>query len=162
MMTDEQKKEVVLIAAVGCDRETAARYVGCSLEQLNTAALADPDFAARVRRAEAGCELAHMRSIQQAAKDPKNWRASVWWLERRMPERYAKREAGTVSRRELTRFLKAVAAGLVGALERDEDRERVRQTLKELTGSLNDPLAIEQAAVDSNDAVEQAELEERP
>ena len=48
----------------------------------------DAEFVANVRRAEASVELSHMRNVQQAAKDKKDWRASVWWLERRSPERF--------------------------------------------------------------------------
>ena len=59
--------------------------------------LRDADFAAEVRRAEAPVELSHMRNVQNAAQDGKNWRASVWWLERRSPERFGPRGAGTVT-----------------------------------------------------------------
>ncbi len=151
MLNDEQKNEAVLIASVGCDRETVASYLGCNLDEMNVAAIEDPDFAKRYRRAEAGCELAHMRAVQQAAKDEKNWRASVWWLERRLPERYGKRGPGTVGRRDLVQFLKAVATGIAGAVQNDDDRQRVIETLQGITGKLTDPLSIEQAEVDSEE-----------
>lgn len=155
MLSDEQKREAVLIASVGCDRETAAKYIGCRLEQLNDEFAFDPVFASDMRRAEAGCELAHMRSIQQAARDERHWRASVWWLERRLPERYARRDAGSVTRRDLMCFLSAVATAVAEAVRDEEDRRRVLETLGELAESLADPLLIEQAeAQDQDEATE--------
>ncbi|QDT70484.1 hypothetical protein MalM25_34320 [Planctomycetes bacterium MalM25] len=143
MLTDEQKREALLIASVGCDRETAAKYIGCSLQQLNATAYGEPDFAEQLRRAEAGCELAHMRNIQQAARDERHWRASVWWLERRLPERYARRDAGAVGRRDLVGFLSKLSGDLAGLLRDTEDRERVLNRLKEAGESLSDPLLVE-------------------
>lgn len=143
-LTDEQKREAVLIASVGCDRETAAKYVGCTLDQLTDTSQRDNEFAEQLRRAEAGCELAHMRSIQQAAKDERHWRASVWWLERRLPERYARRDADAVSRRDLVRFLGAVATGVASAVKDESDRQRVLVTLSQLAEAVSDPLLLEQ------------------
>ncbi|WP_146445271.1 hypothetical protein [Botrimarina colliarenosi] len=142
-MSAEQKREAVLIVSVGCDRETAARYVGCRLEQLNEELANDGSFAAELRHAEAGSELTHMRNIQQAARDERHWRASVWWLERRLPERYARREAGSVTRRDLLRFLGSVASGVAAAVRNEEDRQRVLDSLGELAEALNDPLHLE-------------------
>ena len=87
-LTDEQKGQICGILSVGCDRETAANFVGCSLADIRRAMQHDRAFAANVRRTEAGVELSHMRTVQEAAKEAKNWRASVWWLERRSPERF--------------------------------------------------------------------------
>ena len=141
-LSDEQKREVVLIATVGCDQETAAKYVNCSVEQMGEEMLRDPRFGADVRRAEAGCELAHMRCVQQATRQEGPWRASVWWLERRFPERYGRRDAGAIGRRDLVRFLGAVAGGLAGAIRSEEDRRRVLDALSEFAESLVDPLSF--------------------
>lgn len=145
MLTDDQRREALLIASVGCDRETAAKYVGCNLQQLNATVYGEPEFAEQLRRAEAGCELAHMRNIQQAARDERHWRASVWWLERRLPDRYARRDAGAISRRELAGFLSRLSADLAGLLRDAGDRDRVLEKLKEAGESLEDPLLIEQS-----------------
>lgn len=131
MLTDEQKRDVVLIASVGCDRETAAKYVGCRVEQLSGALAGDDGFANEVRRAEAGCELAHMRSVQQAARDEKHWRASVWWLERRLPERYAPRGADVIGRREMESFFTSVAESMAAEVNNEDDRRRVMEKLNE-------------------------------
>jgi hypothetical protein len=140
-LTEDQKREAVAIVALGCDRETAAKYVGCTVQQLGDEARRDPGFAAEVRRAEAGCELGHMRVVQQAAREQKQWRASLWWLERRAPDRYARRDAGTVTRRELGRFLHAVAGGIAAEVRDEDDRRRVLDRLALLADSIADPLA---------------------
>jgi alpha-galactosidase/6-phospho-beta-glucosidase family protein len=44
-----------------------------------------------VERAEAKAEEFHLKNIKDASK--KNWFASAWYLERKHPERWAKREA---------------------------------------------------------------------
>jgi hypothetical protein len=141
-LSDEQKREVVLIATVGCDQETAAKYVNCSVEQIGEEMVRDPRFGADVRRAEAGCELGHMRCVQQATRQEGPWRASVWWLERRFPERYGRRDAGTIGRRDLVRFLGAVAGGLASAIRSEEDRQRVLDALSEFAESLVEPLSF--------------------
>lgn len=43
-----------------------------------------------VERAEAKAEEFHLKNIKDASK--KNWFASAWYLERKHPERWAKRE----------------------------------------------------------------------
>lgn len=132
MLSDEQKKDATLVAMVGCDRETIAKYVGCTADDLLAATQADPAFAADLRRAEAGCELAHMRSVQQAARDERHWRASVWWLERRLPSRYARRAADAVGRDELSRFLAAVAQVVATNVEGEAERRAVLLAIERL------------------------------
>lgn len=148
MLTEEQRREAVLIASVGCDRETVAKYIGCGLEELATAILVDRAFGQELGRAEAACELAHMRNLQQAGRDVRHWRASVWWLERRVPERYAKREARSVGRRDLVAFLREVAGSIASAVRHEDDRERVIAELKTLSENAADPLRIAGEAVE--------------
>lgn len=145
MLSEESKSEVVLILSVGCDRETAAKYVGCRLDELHQELAADQGFAGRVRRAEAGCELAHMRCVHQASRDEKHWRASVWWLERQRPERYARREPGAIGSQELVTFLGALAGDLADVLDDQSHRERALEAVARLSKAMGDPLAIEEA-----------------
>ncbi|MGI9457214.1 MAG: hypothetical protein ACR2NU_11680 [Aeoliella sp.] len=81
-MTDQQQQEICSVASVGCPRETAAASVGVSVDQIEAEIQANPAFAARLHRAEAMIEITHMQNVRQASKEEKNWRASVWWLER--------------------------------------------------------------------------------
>jgi hypothetical protein len=140
-LSAEQKAQVYGILSVGCDRETAANFVGCSPAEIARAMRHDKGFAATVRRTEAAAELSHMRTVHKAAKDEKNWRASVWWLERRSPERFGSRGAGTVTARHLKAFLTILGEGLNSDIHDPTDRERVMSRFKEyqtLIDDLND------------------------
>jgi hypothetical protein len=140
-LSAEQKAQVYGILSVGCDRETAANFIGRSPADIVRAMRQDQGFAATVRRTEAAAELSHMRTVQNAAKDEKNWRASVWWLERRSPERFGSRSAGTVTARHLKAFLTILGEGLNSDIHDAADRERVISRFKEyqtLVDDLND------------------------
>jgi hypothetical protein len=137
-LTAEQKGRVHGILSVGCDRETAANFIGCSLVDFAEAMKRDSEFAASVRKTEAAVELAHMRTVQQAAKEEKNWRASVWWLERRSPERFGSRGAGTVTTKHLKAFLNVAGAVLNAEIQDPADRERVMNRLTELYALVDD------------------------
>jgi hypothetical protein len=124
-LTDEQKGQVCGILSVGCDRETAANFVGCRPAEISHAMIHDRAFAAHVRRTEAGCELGHMRTVQEATKEPKNWRASVWWMERRAPDRFGPRGAGQITVRQLDEFLNVVADIVCDEIDCRDDQQRV-------------------------------------
>jgi hypothetical protein len=110
-LSDEQKGQISGILSVGCDLHTAANFAGCSLADIRSAIQCDAQFAASVRRSEAGAEVSCMRTVQQAAKDVKNWRAATWWLERHAPERFGPRRAGAVTARQLKAYI-AILAGI--------------------------------------------------
>jgi hypothetical protein len=135
-LADEQKGQVCGILSVGCDRETAANFVGCTVAEIGRTMKQDPAFAANVRRTEAATELAHMRNVQQAAKDPKNWRASVWWLERHSPERFGRRGAGQVTVRQLETFMETITGILSNEIPNDDDRQRVIAGFDRAIGTL--------------------------
>lgn len=130
-LTDEQKGRVLGILSVGCDRETASNIVSCSVVGLVRAMRSDAGFGAAVRRSEAAVEVKHMRVVHQVVDDVKNWRASVWWLERRSPERFGRRSAGTVTSRHLKSFLAIIGNLLNDNVHDREDRERVIARLNE-------------------------------
>ena len=134
-LTEEQKREALLILSVGCDEETAARYVGCSPEALAREAAADSRFATDRGRAQAATELSHMRNVQQAARDEKHWRASVWWLERHAPDRYGRRSQGAVSSKRIEGLLHALANAVAAGVHDAEDRARVMQSIERIATS---------------------------
>ena len=137
-LTAEQQGQVYGILSVGCDRETAANYIGCSLADIVRAMRQDAEFGASVRRTEAAAELSHMRTVQNAAKDEKNWRASVWWLERRSPERFGSRSAGAVTTRHLKAFLTIIGESLHNEIHNAEDRERVMARFEQFQTLVDD------------------------
>ena len=65
MLSDEQKSRIYGILSVGCDRQTAADYIGCSLGHLRSAMQDDVEFTKEVRRSEAEAEFKHMLKAAQ-------------------------------------------------------------------------------------------------
>jgi hypothetical protein len=136
LLTDEQRRSICTILSAGCDRETATNGVGCSLDELRREMTRNHEFAIEVRRAEAACELTHMQNVRSAAREDKNWRASVWWLERRAPERYGRRDAGVVTTRQLESFLSQLVSTITAEVHDDEDRVRLVARLQQIVESL--------------------------
>lgn len=101
---EAQHKQLVAAITIGCDRTTAAAYIGLSPAELAELLTADADLARDVRRAEATAEINHLRNLHNATQEPKNWRASIWWLKSRQPERYD-RKPHTVNDQELAEFV---------------------------------------------------------
>ena len=99
-ITDQQKDEFCAAISLGCDLETARKFQGWTQEQLSMALDGDPKFHQKLHRAEATAELTHVRNLNSAAAEPKNWRVSVWWLERRWPQRYGKRITRTSNEKD--------------------------------------------------------------
>lgn len=151
-LTDQQQGEICGVLSVGCDRQTAVDIVGCSLRRLRSAMQSDAAFAARVRRAEASAELTHMRNVQELAQAKKDWKASVWWLERRAPERFARR-AGSVTPRQLKAFIAVVSETLQEAIASAEDRGRVAERLRELADEVDSLLSNEPPSAASDGQV---------
>jgi hypothetical protein len=148
-LSEEQQAQVCGILSVGCDRQTASDFLGCSLGDLRRAMRQNSTFAAQVRRAEARAELSHMQIVHESSSEKKNWRASIWWLERRSPERFARR-AGAVTSRQLKAFV-AILVDIFGDEIRDvEDRQRVGARLNRVVDSLEQILRDSQPDVDGS------------
>jgi len=125
---------------VGLDRQAAAHCTGYSLIDIHRAMGADRQFAKEILRTEATAELRHMQNIHEITQDPKNWRASVWWLERRSPERYAARSAGDVTSRQLKLFTSLFVELLCDEVQSIEDRRRVITRLQSFSSALDELL----------------------
>ena len=89
-LNQSQQREILAILSVGCSRKTAARYAGCPVVAISRHAKANPDFAGKLRRAEQNLEIESMKTVFNAAKQDKYWRASAWALERKDPESFQK------------------------------------------------------------------------
>jgi hypothetical protein len=143
-LTDEQKGRIYGILAVGCDRQTAADYIGCSLADLRNMMQRDSAFAKDVRRAEAEIELKHMNIVQETARDKKEWRASVWWLERRSPERFGRRTAGAVTARQLKAYIAVLCDLLREGIPNDKERQTIIDRLNALADDVDKILRDDQ------------------
>ena len=148
--TSEQKAQVCAIAAVGCDRQIAAHYLGCRPEDLRGELERDTSFANDLVQAEAQAELGHMRNVKQAAAEEKNWRASVWWLERRAPDRYARRDAGAMSATQIQRFIESLSTLIAEEVRHAPDRDRLLERLQELSEATTDENEPRTAAINSD------------
>lgn len=129
-LDDIKKKEICAILAVGCDRKTAAAYVGCAVSTIYRTAHRDGKFAADLRYAESRCEVLHIKNINNASE--KNWRASAWALERRFPHQYGSRRAGTVSGRQITQALGEFARIVSAEIPAGDQRQRLLARLNAL------------------------------
>jgi hypothetical protein len=146
MLTEEQMDQICLILSCGCDRETAAGVAECTVIDIGRALAEIPRFAVRVRRAEANAEFRHMQNILNATKDGKYWRASVWWLERRSPERFARRPAGAITPHQLEQAVTVWNDVLQHKFDSPADQQRITACLDEITASLELILDAQSAA----------------
>lgn len=134
-MDTNQQRMIVNAIILGCDRNTAAAWANCSIEQLETTLALYPDFATEVAHAEASAELTHIRAISEAAKDPKHWRASQFWLRARNPERYG-RTARNLTADQITQFVDRLFAELADHFP-DEQIRPIREKLTQLLDELD-------------------------
>jgi hypothetical protein len=148
-LTDEQQGRICGILSIGCDRWTAANAVGCLVSDIRRAMQRDSQFADSIRRAEAAAELSHMRNVQEAAKGEKNWRASVWWLERQSPERFGTRGTSIVTPRQLKAFVAILVDCVLEEVHSAEDRVRVTARMRSIADAA-DQLIREQATASSD------------
>jgi hypothetical protein len=107
-LSEAERKRGASIVALGCDRSTAGKELGFSLAEWERMVGEDAVLAAALARAEAEAEIHHMKCIQQAAKEPKNFRGSIWWLERMRPDVYHRRDADVFAREEVEQFVEVV------------------------------------------------------
>jgi hypothetical protein len=135
-LSDEQKAQVCGILSVGCDRQTAADFIGCRLSDIRMAMQNDLPFLGSARRSEARAELNHMRNVQHAAVEKKDWRASVWWLERRSPERFGRRSPDAVTARQLKAFVAILIDTLSDEITNPDDRQRVMNRMRDICNSV--------------------------
>lgn len=135
MLTPEQKRHVCAIAAIGCDRRIAVRYLGCDDRELQAELERDAEFARDLMQAEARAELTHIRNVQQAAQDDKHWRASVWWLERRAADRYGGSAAGSMTPAKARQFVETLATIIAEEVRGEADRQRLLYRLTQRTSN---------------------------
>lgn len=76
-----------------------------------------------IQRSEAEAKLKRLARIEQAAADPKYWTADAWWLERKYPDEFGRRERRevTITYEQAREVLEAKVIELEAALEDDDD-----------------------------------------
>lgn len=124
-----KQRDLCALIAIGCSRETAAAYVGCSPRAIYDLAHREPTFAAQLLKADHTCEVHALSLLNKVGTDSRNWRVLTWMLERKFPERYGSRKPSTVSNEDLASVVDRFAALLAEELPAGEVRERVLERL---------------------------------
>ena len=112
-ISEIKQREILALLSVGCSRRTAARYVNCTQKAIDELAQANPDFAEKLRKAEANLEIESIKNMFNAAKQEKNWRASAWLLERKSPEEFLKKKPDVIPAGLLDTLLNRIVTLLI-------------------------------------------------
>ncbi len=138
LLLDEKRRHAVCTALeLGCNRRTAARFVGCAQRTIIRAAEIDPQFAAELGLAETNHEVLHARNIQAAGHDPRYWRASAWALERKYPQRYGLRRPNLLTPEEISQAFSRMGDLVAEHVPNDQQRKELLRSLNELTEKLS-------------------------
>ena len=112
-ISEIKQREILALLSVGCSRRTAARYVNCTQKSIDELARTNPDFAEKLRRAEANLEIESIKNMFNAAKQEKNWRASAWVLERKSPQEFLKKKPDVIPAGLLDTLLNRIVTLLI-------------------------------------------------
>lgn len=129
-MTTDQQKQLLGALMLGADLARAAAYVRTTPDQVRSFAEEHPDFQTELDRATAAAEVTHLRTIAEAAKEVKNWRASVWWLRHAFPDRYNRRPH-QVNAAELREYHETLMNAIAEHLD-PESQVAIHETLGQL------------------------------
>ncbi|MBX9788607.1 MAG: hypothetical protein K2Y37_06800 [Pirellulales bacterium] len=132
-----QRSEILGLISLGCSQVVAARVANCSLADVQQAFEQDPDLFKELAAAASELETRALKAIEDAWG--KNWRAACWLLERRFPERYARRPPDTIPVEEARKFLTDVSALVEEHLPDDPAREQLLTALAERGRELHLP-----------------------
>ncbi len=145
-LDESLQRQFCSVLQVGCDRQTACHFLGITARQLHEALQTNAEFQAKVLCAEASPEFNHMHNVFNASKDEKNWRASVWWLERNSPERYARSSPAALTTKQLQQAIDELADVLVQAVADPRDQQRLLDELgifaRQLEGESFEPAPV--------------------
>ena len=138
---DEIKKaEILTVLTTGCSRRVAAMYVGCDPKTIYNTALRDPEFAEKLYSREVSSEIAHLVNLKNAGKDTRYWRASAWFLERAIPDRYGVRNPDTLTREEISKFMSCLINMLVEEVPVAKYRKRILARLDSILADSSEVL----------------------
>ncbi len=145
-VTPFEKAKFCAVLLLGCNRATACNLLGVAAERLHAEMERDAAFAVEVLRAEAQAEVDHMRNVRAAALDEKNWRGSVWWLERRdrtldAAEDLEPWQFSAAVREALGRLVEIVLAEVVDPIRRQAIINELQATVGEGASEIAKPQA---------------------
>jgi hypothetical protein len=120
--TPEREARLLEALRAGNTRNAACHYAGITRETLGEWIARFSDFSDGVQKAEADAEVRMVAQIARAANEG-TWQAAAWWLERRRPDDYARRD-----KLDLEVYLRQRAREL--GLDEQEAMDAVRPRLK--------------------------------
>ena len=91
-VTSEQTERLLEGLRHGMTRRAAAAFGGMHHATLYRMLANDATLATEVEKAESQAEAAFTKLVADAAANPKNWTAAAWWLERRHPDDFGRRD----------------------------------------------------------------------
>ena len=135
---DKAKRDMIAaLVRLGCDLPTAAWAAGHSPAEVRAELERDASFVREVRTAESTFEYKHLHNLDEAAKDKKNWRVSMWLLERRLPDKYERQRPRTIRESQLMPLLKSLANAMVEVVEDPEQRTALLERVKVIVDELD-------------------------
>jgi len=127
----DQRRRACALLALGGTRRVAAEFADCRRLDLEAEIQRDPAFKLMVQQSELRPEIEILRTLQEAARDPKQWRAAAWALERLYPERYGACKRNALKGADMRIFMalidqkleRAIPAALKGRRPRRKRRK---------------------------------------
>jgi hypothetical protein len=136
-LDDARKRgQIVALLSAGASRQAAAQYVQVHYDTLRRTLARDADFRAEVEQAEGQFENSMVMQVTKAAKDERHWRAAVWNLDTRHPERYRRRPPDMVTVEEMRQVLKMFARLVARRFPRRKDRRKILAGCDRLWGEV--------------------------
>lgn len=114
--------------ALGATRRSAAEFADCRRLDLEAELKRDPAFKLQVQQSELRPEIQLLRALVEAARDPKQWRAAAWALERLYPERYGAQKRTAIKPIHLKAFQKLLNTKLAKPTTLNRKRRSTRRT----------------------------------
>lgn len=147
------KAKLAMYMKQGLDIKDAAKLCNVSEYQLGILR-SDVEFEQLIEYCSADCEKTHINNISEAGKMGA-WQASAWMLERKFPEKYAKKD--TVKHQYEFKFqsFQKVILGVINGLE-----PHIRQLVMQKLRSANieaELMDIQEAEYSSNNLIGQLE-----
>lgn len=142
VLNELRQSVVVALLSQGFSRRTAARHVGVSHTSIARAAARDPKFAKKLSDAESVADFSILRTVRDAARQEKYWRAAAWLLERRLPDEFGHRPPHSFSGDQVMAVLAEVFSYALPALKDDQKD----QFMRSFNGTLRDVEAAVQHA----------------
>ena len=150
-LTSAQRNKIKSMLNIGGDRSMAAGYARCHPATIRAEMRRDPEFANQVTQAELRNESSFLKVIHKAGKDPKQWRAAAWALERLYPERYARRKGNTLTEEQVQQLI-AEMAEIVASELPAKYRQRVFARLADLQSNYRSHAGAEDVPVKATKA----------